>query len=671
MTNKNPLLAKWNAPYKLAPFDKILDGHFSEAVEKAIDDELQEIQKICENPDPPTFENTIHALLNSGKLLQRVLSVFYNLVSADSNSQREKLMMKFSPRLALHSSRITSNEKLFSRIREIFEQIDTLNLLPEEHRLLEKIYRDYVRAGAALDDQSKERMKDIKKQLSILGTKFSQNLLADERSWHLELSLEDQNLLPEFLVEAASKAADAKGIKNPIITLSRSIITPFLKFSPNRKLRKQAQQAWVSRGMQKDETDNRPIAREILALRRQMAVLLGYRNFAEFKLDTEMAKKPENVEKLLLQVWGYSKKQARIDQKILTAYMAKDNIKDDFNAWDWQYYSEKRRQNEHELNELEIKPYFGLEQMIAAAFFCANKLFDLSFTPIDLPLYHNECRAWEVSRKNKTIGLFIGDYFARPSKRSGAWCSAFQSQAKFPTEQKPIVLNVCNFAKGSPSLLSFDDAQTLFHEFGHALHQLLSSVTYEPLSGTSVSRDFVELPSQLFEHWLTVPDVLKKFALHYETKVPISDELIERLIGASNYDSGFQTVEYTSSALVDLYFHLSDIDQDVMNFQTEILNKIEMPEAIEMRHASPHFAHIFSGDYYAAAYYSYMWSEVLDEDVFSAFEEAGNPFDEKLAKSLEKNILSRGNSIDPELAYIKFRGKLPKVDALLQGRGLV
>ena len=671
MTNKNPLLAKWNAPYKLAPFDKILDGHFSEAVEKAIDDELQEIQKICENPDPPTFENTIHALLNSGKLLQRVLSVFYNLVSADSNSQREKLMMKFSPRLALHSSRITSNEKLFSRIREIFEQIDTLNLLPEEHRLLEKIYRDYVRAGAALDDQSKERMKDIKKQLSILGTKFSQNLLADERSWHLELSLEDQNLLPEFLVEAASKAADAKGIKNPIITLSRSIITPFLKFSPNRKLRKQAQQAWVSRGMQKDETDNRPIAREILALRRQMAVLLGYRNFAEFKLDTEMAKKPENVEKLLLQVWGYSKKQARIDQKILTAYMAKDNIKDDFNAWDWQYYSEKRRQNEHELNELEIKPYFGLEQMIAAAFFCANKLFDLSFTPIDLPLYHNECRAWEVSRKNKTIGLFIGDYFARPSKRSGAWCSTFQSQAKFPTEQKPIVLNVCNFAKGSPSLLSFDDAQTLFHEFGHALHQLLSSVTYEPLSGTSVSRDFVELPSQLFEHWLTVPDVLKKFALHYETKVPISDELIERLIGASNYDSGFQTVEYTSSALVDLYFHLSDIDQDVMNFQTEILNKIGMPEAIEMRHASPHFAHIFSGDYYAAAYYSYMWSEVLDEDVFSAFEEAGNPFDEKLAKSLEKNILSRGNSIDPELAYIKFRGKLPKVDALLQGRGLV
>ena len=671
MVNKNPLLTSWNTPYKIAPFDEILDDHFSEAVERAMEYELQEIQEISENSDPPTFENTIHALLNSGNLLERVLSVFYTLVSADSNTQREKLMTEFSPKLSSHSSKITSNEKLFNRIQELFEQIDSLNLLPEEQRLLEKIHQDYVRAGAALNNQSKERLKEIYKQLSILGTKFSQNLQADERSWHLELGLEDQNVLPNFLVEAARKAADEKGITNPIITLSRSIITPFLKFSPNRKLRKQAQQAWVSRGMQKEETDNRPIAREILALRRQMADLLGYKNFAEFKLETEMAKKPENVEKLLLKVWGHSKKQALIDQKILTSYMAKDDIKDNFSSWDWQYYSEKRRQNEHELNELEIKPYFGLDQMIEAAFYCANKLFDLSFVPIDLPLYHNDCKAWEVFRKNKTIGLFIGDYFARPSKRSGAWCSAFQSQAKFPAVQKPIVLNVCNFAKSSPALLSFDDAQTLFHEFGHALHQLLSNVTYEPMSGTSVSRDFVELPSQLFEHWLTVPDVLKKFARHYETKIPISDELIERIKGASNYDMGYQTVEYTSSALVDLYFHLSDTDHDIMKLQTEILSKIEMPEAIEMRHATPHFAHLFSGGYYAAAYYSYMWSEVMDEDVFLAFEEAGNPFDEKLANSLEKNILSIGNSIDSELAYVKFRGKLPKVDALLKGRGLV
>ena len=513
-------------------------------------------------------------------------------------------------------------------------------------------------------------MKDTPKRLSILGTQFSQNLLADESSWYLELDLEDQAVLPDFLMAAARQAADEKGVEKPIITLSRSIITPFLKFSPNRELRKKAHQAWVSRGMQKEETDNRPIARETLTLRRQMADLLGYKNFAEFKLETEMAKKPENVEELLIQVWKCSKAQARKDQKILTAYMADDGISDEFSSWDWLYYSEKRRQNEHALNELEIKPYFGLEQMIEAAFFCANKLFDLSFVPIEVPLYHDDCKAWEVFRNNKAVGLFIGDYFARPSKRSGAWCSAFQSQAKFPTLQKPIVINVCNFAKGSPTLLSFDDAQTLFHEFGHALHQLLSNVTYEPLSGTAVSRDFVELPSQLYEHWLTVPEVLKKFALHYETKQPISDELIERIIGAANFDMGYQTVEYISSALVDLYFHLSSKDKDVMKLQTEILNKIEMPKVIEMRHATPHFSHVFSGGYYAAAYYSYMWSEVMDEDVFSAFKEVGDPFDMDLANSLEKNILSVGNSMDSELAYVKFRGKLPKVDALLKGRGL-
>ena len=345
-------------------------------------------------------------------------------------------------------------------------------------------------------------------------------------------------------------------------------------------------------------------------------------------------------------------------------------IRDSFYPWDWLYYSEKRRQKEHELNEEEVKAYFSLDQMVEASFYCANKLFGLSFQLVNLPLYHEDCKAWEVIKNGETIALFIGDYFARSSKRSGAWCSAFQSQAKFPVSQKPIVLNVCNFAKGSPTLLSFDDARTLFHEFGHALHQILSNVTYEPLSGTSVSRDFVELPSQLFEHWLTVPEVLKRFAVHYKTKSPISEKLMERLIGASNYDMGYQTVEYTSSALVDLYFHLEDTEKDVMELQNEILSTIGLPEA-KMRHATPHFAHVFSGGYYAAAYYSYMWSEVMDADAFSAFEELDNPFDSDLAKSLEDNILSKGNSLDPEIAYKRFRGNLPKVDALLRGRGLI
>ena len=667
----NPLLKNWNTPYKIAPFDEIKDDHFSEALEKALAEELREIQAISDNPNPATFTNTILAILKSGKLLNRVLSVFYTLVSADANEQREKLMMEFSPKLAVHSSIITSNEKLFNRIQDLFNRIDSLNLSAEEKRLLEKIHQDFVRAGAALSDKNKEAMKEIQERLSTLGTKFSQNLLADERSWFLELEEKDEACLPDFLIKAAQKAAEEKGVSKPIINLSRSLIIPFLQFSPNRELRKKAQEAWASRGEHGEETDNRPIARETLALRRQMANLLGYTNFAEFKLETEMAKKPENVEGLLLQVWKYAKERAQKDQNILAEYMTNDGISDDFYPWDWLYYSEKRRQKEHELNEEEVKSYFSLDQMVEAAFYCANKLFGLSFQPVSLPLYHKDCKAWEVTKNGEKIALFIGDYFARSSKRSGAWCSAFQSQAKFPVSQKPIVLNVCNFAKGSPTLLSFDDARTLFHEFGHALHQILSNVTYEPLSGTSVSRDFVELPSQLFEHWLTVPEVLKRFAVHYKTKSPISEKLMERLIGASNYDMGYQTVEYTSSALVDLYFHLEDTEKDVMELQNEILSKIGLPEAIKMRHATPHFAHVFSGGYYAAAYYSYMWSEVMDADAFSAFEELDNPFDANLAKSLEDNILSKGNSLDPEIAYKRFRGSLPKVDALLRGRGLI
>ena len=670
MLVENPLLKNWNTPYKIAPFDEIKDDHFTEALEKALAEELREIQAISDNPNPATFTNTILAILKSGKLLNRVLSVFYTLVSADANDQREKLMMEFAPKLAVHSSIITSNEKLFNRIQDLFNRIDSLNLSAEEKRLLEKIHQDFVRAGAALTEKNKEEMKEIQKRLSTLGTKFSQNLLADERTWFLELDPNDQAALPGFLVEAARKAAEEKGVSKPIINLSRSLIIPFLQFSPNRELRKEAQEAWASRGVHGKETDNRPIARESLVLRKKMANLLGYKNFAEFKLETEMAKKPKNVENLLLKIWKYAKKRAQEDQKILADYMVNDGITDDFCSWDWLYYSEKRRQKEHELNEAEIKSYFSLEQMIEAAFFCANKLFGLSFEPINLPLYQKDCKAWEVNKNGEKIALFIGDFFARSSKRSGAWCSAFQSQAKFPVHQKPIVLNVCNFAKGSPTLLSFDDARTLFHEFGHALHQILSNVTYEPLSGTSVSRDFVELPSQLFEHWLTVPEVLKRFAVHHKTKSPIPENLIERIIGASNYDMGFQTVEYTSSALVDLYFHLGDADKDVMVLQNEILNKIGLPEAIKMRHETPHFAHIFSGGYYAAAYYSYMWSEVMDADAFSAFEESGDPFDSNLAKSLEQNILSAGNSVDPETAYKNFRGSLPKVEALLNGRGL-
>jgi peptidyl-dipeptidase Dcp len=445
---------------------------------------------------------------------------------------------------------------------------------------------------------------------------------------------------------------------------------PFLQFSPNRELRRQAQQAWANRGARGGDTDNRAIAAESINLRHEMAQLLGYENFAAYKLETEMAKNSDNVRQLLMDVWKPAKTQALVDQDILAQMMRADGVEGPLQPWDWRYYSEKRRQAEHDLDEELVKPYFQLDRMIDAAFDCANRLFGLEFAPVDVPLYHPDCRAWAVTRGGDHIAIFIGDYFARGSKRSGAWCSAIQAQAKFPDVKSPIVVNVCNFAKDKPALLSADDVRTLFHEFGHALHQMLSNVTYEMVSGTSVPRDFVELPSQLYEHWAMVPEVMQKHALHCETGEPIPQDLLDRVIGAQNYDMGFSTVEFIASAIVDLEYHQGPLTDDVMDRQAEILRDMGMPEAIEMRHATPHFAHVFSGGYYASAYYSYMWAEVMDADAFEAFAELQNPFDPATAASLERNILSTGGSRDPEELYTTFRGRLPQVDALLKGRGL-
>ena len=669
--SQNPLLGKWETQHEIAPFNVIYDEHFQPALEIACSEALLEVEEIIKNRNEPTFDNTIEALLSTGQLLDRIVSTFYTIAGAHTNKKRDELLLVFSSKLSDHNTNIYSNTELFDRIDRVAETKHLNGLDQEQDRVLKLIHRNFVRSGAALKGKNKTRFQDISKQLAVIGTKFSQNLLSDERDWFMKLKQETLELLPSFLVEALKQAGQERGVNDPVLTLSRSLITPFLQFCPDREMRKIAYIAWIKRGANGGTRDNVKLAHQTLKLRAEMAKLLGFESYSHYKLDTEMAASPENVEKLLKKVWGPAREVAIRDEALLTSMMRDDGVNDTLKSWDWRFYAERRRLKEYDLDEESVKPFFQLDNLINATFKCAAKLFGLEFSPLDIPLYHEDCRAWTVSRKGKSIAVFIGDYFSRPSKRSGAWCSAMRSQAKFPNEQIPIVINVCNFSRLDNAVLSFEDARTLFHEFGHALHQLLSDVTYEPLSGTSVSRDFVELPSQLYEHWLTVPDVLKKFALHYETKIPISDELIEKIIGASNYDMAHQTVEYTSSALVDLYFHLSETDQDVMNFQTEILNKIEMPEAIEMRHATPHFAHVFSGGYYAAAYYSYMWSEVMDEDVFSAFEEAGNPFNVKLANSLEKNILSKGNSIDPELAYVKFRGKLPKVDALLKGRGLV
>ena len=666
----NPLLSRWDTPFEIAPFGEITDDDFISAFEVAIAEARKNIATIAENTDTPTFANTIEALELAEFRLDRVLSVFYNLAGADSTPKREELQREFSPKLAAYSSEISMNEALFARIEALWQMRDDLGLTDEQSRVLMLHRRGFVRAGALLQGADRERLKAVLERLAVLGTEFSQNLLADEREWFMELSADDLDGLPDFVLDAAKAAALEKGVEGHVITLSRSLITPFLQFSARRDLREIAYEAFVARGANGGSTDNRAIATETLALRQERAQLLGYADFASFKLETEMAKTPGAVRDLLMQVWQPAKAAADRDAKVLAGMMHDEGINGNLAAWDWRYYSEKRRLIEHDLDEAEIKPYLQLDQMIDAAFDCANRLFGLEFSPLDVPLYHEDARAWDVTRNGQHVAVFIGDYFARGSKRSGAWCSAMRSQKKLGGDVRPIVVNVCNFTKGDPALLSFDDARTLFHEFGHALHQMLSDVTYESISGTSVSRDFVELPSQLYEHWLEVPEVLQKFATHAQTGKPMPADLLTRLLAARTYDMGFSTVEYVASALVDLEFHSGSAPADPMAKQAEVLAGLGMPDAIRMRHATPQFAHVFSGDGYSSAYYSYMWSEVMDADAFEAFEEAGGAFDSKMAARLETHILSAGGSKDPEELYLAFRGRMPGVQALLKGRGL-
>ncbi|MBK0329695.1 M3 family metallopeptidase [Rhodobacteraceae bacterium F11138] len=666
----NPILSDWNTPFQLAPFDKFSDEDFAPALELAIAEHRAEIDAITANPEPASFGNTIEALEAAGAALDKVLSVFFTVAGADSNPQRETLQREFSPRLAAHFSEISSNKALFERVAAIWARRDSLGLNDEQARVLMLCHRSFLRAGAALQGAQDARMKEIKGRLATLGTEFTQNLLTDERDWYMELAERDLDGLPGFLIDAAREAGREKGLDVPVVTLSRSIIVPFLQFSARRDLRERAYRAWAARGANGGATDNRAIAAEILALRAERAGLLGYDSFAEYKLETEMARSPDKVRDLLMAVWAPAKAQADADAQVLTRMMQADGVNGPLEPWDWRFYADRRRKAEHDLDEAALKPYLQLDRMIEAAFDCARRLFGLEFAPLDVALYHPDCRAWNVTRNGEHLAVFIGDYFARGSKRSGAWCSAMRAQARFPRVQTPVVINVCNFAKGDPALLSYDDARTLFHEFGHALHQMLSNVTYESISGTSVARDFVELPSQLFEHWLEVPEVLTEFATHAETGDPMPKEMLDKVLKAVTFDMGFQTVEYVASALVDLAFHEGNPPTDPMERQARVLADLGMPHAIGMRHATPHFAHVFAGDGYSSGYYSYMWSEVMDADAFAAFEEAGGAFDPERARALEDNILSAGGSKEPDVLYTAFRGRMPGVEALLKGRGL-
>ncbi|RBP91819.1 peptidyl-dipeptidase Dcp [Rhodobacter sp. 140A] len=667
----NPLLAGWTGPFELPPFAEIRDADFAPAFEAALTEARANIAKIAENPEAPSFANTIEAMELAEGLLDRVAGVFYNLAGADSTPAREALMRDLAPKMAGFASEVTMNRLLFNRVAALWQGRDALALTDEQARVLELYYKMFIRSGAALEGVAAARMSAVKERLAVLSTAFSQNLLADERDWFRPLAEEDLEGLPAFVVEAAREAGRERGAEGPVLTLNRSLIVPFLQFSPRRELREIAYEAWSARGANGGPTDNRANAAEILALREERAKLLGYPSFAAYKLEPEMAKTPEHVRDLLMRVWAPAKARAEADAEILARMKHADGLNGALEPWDWRYYSEKRRVAEHDFDEAALKPYLSLEAMIGAVFDCAHRLFGLEFRELDGPFYHPDVRGWEVTRAGRHVAVFLGDYFARGSKRSGAWCSAMRSQKKLGGETHPIVVNVCNFTKGTPALLSHDDARTLFHEFGHALHQMLSDVTYQFVSGTSVARDFVELPSQLNEHWLDVPEVLEKHARHWQTGAPMPKALRDKLLAAGTYDQGFSTVEYIASALVDLEFHDGAAPADPMAKQAEVLASIGLPHAIRMRHATPHFSHVFSGDGYSSGYYSYMWSEVMDADAFAAFEETGNPFDPATAQRLEACILSRGGSRPADEEWLDFRGKMPGVEALLKGRGLL
>jgi peptidyl-dipeptidase Dcp len=662
------------------PFAAIRPTDYLPAFTAALSEQQREIDAIAADPAPPTFDNTIAAFERSGQTLRRVSAVFFNLCGTDSTDATESIEREIAPVLSRHRTGILLNAALFRRVDELHRKRESLALTDEQRRVLDRHHITFRRAGAGLDAAAKARLAQIGERLATLGTSFSQNVLADEKSFGLVLDgEEDLAGLPDFVRSAARQAADERGHPGKhLITLGRSSIEPFLQFSAWRDLREKAYRAWIARGENGDAHDNTAIIAETLRLRGERAKLLGFASFAHFRLDDAMAKTPDAVAGLLNAVWQPARRRAIAERDALQALIDAEGGEFRLAPWDWRYYAEKLRKARYDLDAAEIKPYLQLDRIIAAAFDTAHRLFGLTFHPRDdVPLYHPEVRAWDVhGGDGQHIGLFLGDYFARPSKRSGAWMTGFRGQEKLAGDIRPIILNVMNFAKagpGEPSLLSIDDARTLFHEFGHALHGLLSDVTYPSIAGTRVATDFVELPSQLYEHWFEQPEVLDRFAVHYRTGEPMPAALAQRIEASRNFNQGFATVEYVASALVDLDMHLlpSADNIDVKGFERESLERIGMPAEIAMRHRPTQFAHVFSGDGYASAYYSYLWSEVLDADAFDAFAETGDVFDAGTAARLRQFIYSAGYLRDPAEAYVAFRSRMPTTEALLKKRGLV
>ncbi len=670
----NPALVDWNGPLGLPRFEAITDSDFAPALDAALAAHRAEVEAIAAAPEPPTIENTLAALELSGEALDRVSAIFRTKAGADTNAEIQAVERDIAPKMARHFSALHMNAALFARIDTLYEARERLDLDAETTRVLEKTWKRFVKAGAKLDDTAKARLGTINEELASLGAQFGQNVLADEAEWALVLDESDLDGLPDFLRDAMAEAAASRGHDGRYaVTLSRSIYEPFTTYSTRRDLREQAWRGFTARG----EAKNADLIAKTLQRRAEKARLLGYETYAALKLDDTMAKTPEAVLGLLEPVWAKARQRVAEDQAEMERIARDAGANGPFAAWDWRHYAEKLRTERFAFDEAAVKPYLQLDRIIQAAFDVATRLFGITFEEkTGVAVWHPDVRVFEVKNPDGTHrATFLADYFNRSSKRSGAWMSGLQSGHRLGDGATPIIYNVTNFAKpprGEPALLSVDEARTLFHEFGHALHGMLSDVTWPSISGTSVSRDFVELPSQLYEHWLMTPEVLQTHAVHYRTGEPMPSDLLDRMLAARNFGQGFATVEFTASALVDMAYHAEpDAPADPAAFEAETLQRLAMPETIAMRHRSPHFLHVFAGDGYSAGYYSYMWSEVLDADAFGAFRETGDIFDPDTAARLREHIYAAGGSKDPEDLYRAFRGRMPEPTAMMENRGLV
>ncbi|MDQ3322145.1 MAG: M3 family metallopeptidase [Acidobacteriota bacterium] len=675
----NPLLTEWKGDYGgVPPFDKVRVAHFKPALEAAMTENLAEIDKIAGNSAAPTFENTIAEMERAGRALDRVSTAYGIWGGTMSTPEMREVEREMDIKLAAFSDKITQNAPLFRRIEAVYNSPGKSKLTPEQQRLTWRYYTNFVRAGAKLGAAEKKRLSEINQQLAGFYTRFSQNLLADETDLFVVIKDEAELAgLPQSLREAAAQTAAAKNLKGAwVIANTRSSVDPFLTYSDRRDLRERVWKMFVNRGDNADKNDNNAIITEILQLRAERAKLLGFPTHAHWRLDNAMAKTPELAMELMEEVWKPAVARVKEEVADMQALANKEAAKITIEPWDYRYYAEKVRKERYDLDQNEVKSYLQLEKLREGMFWVAGELFNFSFAPVtNVPVYHEDVRVWEVKDKTsgKHVGLWYFDPYARAGKRSGAWMNAYRNQERMDKNITTIVSNNSNFVKGKPGepvLISWDDATTLFHEFGHALHGLSSNVRYPSLSGTAVARDYVEFPSQLLEHWLSTPEVLQKFALHYETGKPIPQSLVDKIKKAATFNQGFGTVEYLASALVDMKLHLAGAQKiDADKFERETLAELGMPRQIVMRHRTPQFGHVFSGDGYSAGYYSYLWSDVLTADAYGAFTEGKGAYDREVGARLIKNVFSVGNTIDPAEGYRGFRGRDPQIEALMKKRG--